>query len=68
LDEAFYRPLQSLVNQARSSKVTVKKMLRRVEELVNNTSALGNDHAQGLETLAYNSSAIASATAKVSLH
>ncbi|KAK4702285.1 dynactin 1, partial [Phenoliferia sp. Uapishka_3] len=64
LDDMLFKPLQHLLNQARSSKVVTKKLLRRLDDLVSNSSALSMEHAQGFETLAYNSSAIATASAK----
>ncbi|KAI5478786.1 dynactin [Pseudohyphozyma bogoriensis] len=65
LDESLFTPLQTLVNQARSSKVVTKKLLRRLDDLVATSAALSMEHAHGFETLAYNSSAIASAAAKL---
>ncbi|ORY88624.1 dynein associated protein-domain-containing protein [Leucosporidium creatinivorum] len=65
IDDSLFKPLQNLVNQARNAKVVTKKLLRRLDELVSNSSALALEHAQGFETLAYNSSAIASAAAKL---
>jgi len=65
LDASLFQPLQNFVNQARNSKVTTKKLLRRLEDLVGASSALSMEHVQGFETLAFNSSAIATATAKV---
>lgn len=43
-----------------------RKLLRRFDDLVSNSSALNLDHAEGFETLAYNSTAIAQAVSKVS--
>lgn len=45
----------------------VRKLLRRLDDLVSNSSALSMEHAQGFETLAFNSTAISSAAAKVRL-
>lgn len=44
----------------------VRKLFRRFEDLVSTSSALSLDHAEGFETLAYNSTAIAQAVSKVS--
>ncbi|SCZ96495.1 BZ3500_MvSof-1268-A1-R1_Chr8-2g10234 [Microbotryum saponariae] len=65
IDDIVFKPLQNLFNQARNAKVVTKKLLRRLEELVGSSSALSMDHAEGVDTLSYNSSAIAAAAAKV---
>ncbi|GAA5851867.1 hypothetical protein JCM8547_000082 [Rhodosporidiobolus lusitaniae] len=65
LEEGVFKPLQSLVNAARNAKVLTKKLLRRFDELTASSSALNAEHAQGFETLAYNSSAIAGAIVKL---
>ncbi|GJN94727.1 hypothetical protein Rhopal_007818-T1 [Rhodotorula paludigena] len=65
LDDAIFKPLQNLVNHARNAKVLTKKLLRRFDDLNATSSALSVDHAQGFETLAYNSSAIAGAMLKL---
>ncbi|SCV67323.1 BQ2448_5969 [Microbotryum intermedium] len=64
IDDIVFKPLQNLFNQARNAKVVTKKLLRRLDELVGSSSALSVDHAEGVDTLSYNSSAIASAAAK----
>ncbi|GAA5884799.1 hypothetical protein JCM3774_006769 [Rhodotorula dairenensis] len=65
LDEAVFKPLQNLVNQSRNAKVLIKKLLRRLDELETAGRAPSLEHAQGLETLAFNSAAIASAMSKL---
>ncbi|TKA50209.1 hypothetical protein B0A53_06443 [Rhodotorula sp. CCFEE 5036] len=65
LDDAIFKPLQNLVNYSRNAKVLIKKMRRRLDELQTAGSAASLEHAQGLETLAFNSSAIASALSKL---
>lgn len=65
LDDLIYQPLQSLIDTARSSKMTARKLVRRADELIVNKSALNVSHLQGLETLAFNSTAIATATVKI---
>ncbi|KWU42651.1 hypothetical protein RHOSPDRAFT_20774 [Rhodotorula sp. JG-1b] len=65
LDDAIFKPLQNLVNHSRNAKVLIKKMRRRLDELQTAGSAASLEHAQGLETLAFNSSAIASALSKL---
>ncbi|SGY89595.1 BQ5605_C039g11758 [Microbotryum silenes-dioicae] len=65
IDDIVFKPLQNLFNQARNAKVVTKKLLRRLEELVGSSSALSMDHAEGVDTLSYNSSAIAAAAAKL---
>ncbi|KAG0655268.1 hypothetical protein C6P46_001082 [Rhodotorula mucilaginosa] len=65
LDDAIFKPLQNLVNYSRNAKVLIKKMRRRLGELQTAGSAASLEHAQGLETLAFNSSAIASALSKL---
>jgi dynactin 1 len=45
----------------------IRKLLRRFDDLGASSSALSEEHAQGFETLAYNSSAIAGAVVKVRL-
>ncbi|BGP58574.1 hypothetical protein JCM8202_002336 [Rhodotorula sphaerocarpa] len=65
LDDALFKPLQNLVNSSRNAKVLAKKLHRRLDELKAANSASSPDHAQGLETLAYNSAAIASALSKL---
>lgn len=87
LDDMLFKPLQQLLNQARTSKVVTKcvlppftspltlkliscdlrKLLRRLDDLVSNSSALSMEHITGFENLAYNSSALATACAKVRL-
>lgn len=42
-------------------------MLRRFDDLASNSSALNLEHADGFETLAYNSTAISQAVSKVSV-
>ncbi|GAA5880816.1 hypothetical protein JCM16303_005127 [Sporobolomyces ruberrimus] len=65
IDDFLFKPLQNLVNHARNAKVLTKKLLRRFDDLVSNSSALNLDHAEGFETLAYNSTAIAQAVSKL---
>ncbi|GAA5970337.1 hypothetical protein JCM11641_001670 [Rhodosporidiobolus odoratus] len=65
IDDTLFKPLQNLVNHARNAKVLTKKLLRRFDDLTSNSSALSLEHAEGLETLAYNSSAIAGAVVKL---
>ncbi|GAA5828534.1 hypothetical protein JCM11251_000839 [Rhodosporidiobolus azoricus] len=65
IDDALFKPLQNLVNYARNAKILTKKLLRRFDDLNSASSALSDEHAQGFETLAYNSSAIASAVVKL---
>jgi len=65
LDDAVFKPLQNLVNLARNAKVVAKKMVRRVDDLAAQSSALGLEYAAGFETLAFNSSAIAAAAARL---
>ncbi|CEQ40814.1 SPOSA6832_02476 [Sporobolomyces salmonicolor] len=65
IDDSLFKPLQNVVNHARNAKVLTKKLLRRFDDLAASSSALNLDHAQGFETLAYNSTAIASAVSKV---
>ncbi|BGP35932.1 hypothetical protein JCM10296v2_007784 [Rhodotorula toruloides] len=65
MDEALFKPLQNLVNGSRNAKVLTKKLLRRFEDLGASSTALSLDLAQGFETLAFNSSAIASALLKL---
>ncbi|GAA5890444.1 hypothetical protein JCM6882_002923 [Rhodosporidiobolus microsporus] len=65
IDDSLFKPLQNLVNHARNAKVLTKKLLRRFDDLGSSSSALSDEHAQGFETLAYNSSAIASAVVKL---
>ncbi|GAA5820892.1 hypothetical protein JCM10212_006257 [Sporobolomyces blumeae] len=66
LDDALFKPLQNLVNAARNTKILTKKLVRRFADLLSTSSALSLDHAQGFETLAFNSTAIAGAVAKLS--
>ncbi|GAA5942628.1 uncharacterized protein JCM15063_000844 [Sporobolomyces koalae] len=65
LDDLVFKPLQNLVNHARNAKVVTKKLLRRFDDLVSASSAIGLEHAEGFETLAYNSTAIAQAVSKL---
>ncbi|GAA5932529.1 hypothetical protein JCM1841_000239 [Sporobolomyces salmonicolor] len=65
IDDSLFKPLQNVVNHARNAKVLTKKLLRRFDDLAASSSALNLDHAQGFETLAYNSTAIASAVSKL---
>ncbi|BGP04036.1 hypothetical protein NBRC10513v2_007776 [Rhodotorula toruloides] len=65
MDDALFKPLQNLVNGSRNAKVLTKKLLRRFEDLGASSTALSLDLAQGFETLAFNSSAIASALLKL---
>ncbi|GAA5968987.1 hypothetical protein JCM3765_002274 [Sporobolomyces pararoseus] len=65
LDDFLFKPLQNLVNHARNAKVLTKKLLRRFEDLESKSSSLSLDHAEGFETLAYNSTAIAQAVSKL---
>ncbi|GAA5998800.1 hypothetical protein JCM5350_006650 [Sporobolomyces pararoseus] len=65
LDDFLFKPLQNLVNHARNAKVLTKKLLRRFEDLASKSSTLSLDHAEGFETLAYNSTAIAQAVSKL---
>ncbi|GAA5897736.1 hypothetical protein JCM8208_000245 [Rhodotorula glutinis] len=65
LDDALFKPLQNIVNHARNAKVLTKKLLRRFDDLGSTSSALSVDHAQGFETLAFNSSTIAGAVLKL---
>ncbi|GAA6009177.1 hypothetical protein JCM11491_005782 [Sporobolomyces phaffii] len=65
IDDSIFKPLQTIVNQARNAKVLTKKLLRRFDDLVENSSALTLDHSEGFETLAYNSTAIAQAVSKL---
>ncbi|GAA6010163.1 hypothetical protein JCM10207_005646 [Rhodosporidiobolus poonsookiae] len=65
IDDVLFKPLQNLVNHARNAKVLTKKLLRRFDDLGGSSSALNLEHAQGFETLAYNSSAISSAMVKL---
>ncbi|KAL8277717.1 hypothetical protein RQP46_009839 [Phenoliferia psychrophenolica] len=65
LDDMLFKPLQQLLNQARTSKVVTKKLLRSLDDLVSNSSALSMEHITGFENLAYNSSALATACAKL---
>ncbi|KPV72878.1 uncharacterized protein RHOBADRAFT_38979 [Rhodotorula graminis WP1] len=65
LDDALFKPLQNIVNHARNAKVLTKKLLRRFDDLGSTSSALSVEHAQGFETLAFNSSTIAGAVLKL---
>ncbi|BGP28114.1 hypothetical protein JCM10295v2_007101 [Rhodotorula toruloides] len=65
MDEALFKPLQNLVDGSRNAKVLTKKLLRRFEDLGASSTALSLDLAQGFETLAFNSGAIASALLKL---
>ncbi|KAM0787072.1 hypothetical protein ACM66B_006333 [Microbotryomycetes sp. NB124-2] len=61
---SFYAPVQSLVDQARTAKALSKKLCRRMQDLVDDSSALALEHAAAFETLAFNSSTIAAAVSK----
>ncbi|GAA5853786.1 hypothetical protein JCM5353_001035, partial [Sporobolomyces roseus] len=65
IDDFLFKPLQNLVNHARNAKVLTKKLLRRFDDLALNSSALNLEHADGFETLAYNSIAISQAVSKL---
>ncbi|KAK4049711.1 hypothetical protein OIV83_003986 [Microbotryomycetes sp. JL201] len=65
LDATFYTPLQNLVNQARTAKAVSKKLYRRMQDLAGSSSALALEHAAAFETLAFNSSTIATAVTKL---
>ncbi|GAA5900012.1 uncharacterized protein JCM6883_006062 [Sporobolomyces salmoneus] len=65
IDDFLFKPLQNLVNHARNAKVLTKKLLRRFDDLASTSSALNLDHAEGFDTLAYNSTAIAQAVSKL---
>ncbi|BGP20858.1 hypothetical protein JCM10213v2_009023 [Rhodosporidiobolus nylandii] len=65
IDDFLFKPLQNLVNHARNAKVLTKKLLRRFDDLTASSSALSLEHAEGFETLAYNSSAISGAVVKL---
>ena len=66
LDEAVFGRLQSLVEAARSNKVTSKKLLRRIEDVTGSAGSLRPEVIDPVESVGPNVRSIAVFASKVS--
>lgn len=66
LSDIVFRPLQNLMGQARTAKVISKKLLRRLQDLMRQSSSLNPNHSNAITVLKDNTYDLANVSSRVS--
>ncbi|KAG0150545.1 hypothetical protein CROQUDRAFT_38151 [Cronartium quercuum f. sp. fusiforme G11] len=65
LADILFRPLQNLLNQARTAKVHSKKLLRRLQDLTKQSSSLNPNHSNAMTVLKENTYDLANVSSRL---
>ncbi|MBW0486792.1 hypothetical protein O181_026507 [Austropuccinia psidii MF-1] len=65
LSDLLFQPLQNLINQARTAKVISKKLLRRLQDLMQQSGSLNPNHSNAMSVLKDNAYDLANVSSRL---